>query len=52
MIAFIVFTAYFYLFNSLYRNLLKDPNIKTFENANYIYTGIHAILRLFFRLCL
>lgn len=48
MIAFIVFTAYFYLFNSLYRNLLKDPYIKTFENANYIYTGIHAILSSIF----
>ena len=48
MLAFIVFTAYFYLFNSLYRNLLKDPNIKTFENANYIYSGLHAILSSIF----
>lgn len=48
MITFILFVAYFYGFNSLYRNLLKDPNLKTFENANYIYTGLHAILSSLF----
>jgi hypothetical protein len=47
MIEFILFVSYFYGFNSLYRNLINDPLVKSFENANYLYTGLHAILASF-----
>lgn len=44
MLPFISFVSFYYGFNSLYRHLTNDPVVKTFENANFLYTGLHALL--------
>lgn len=37
--------VFFYLgFENCYKNLIIHPKIKTFENANFIYTSFHAII--------